>query len=423
MTNRATLKFKTGSLAGKSFSLGPGEYFFIGSGESCAVRITDDPTVEASHAAVFYDPAGKILFKDMGTKFGTFVNGKRITKSVALRAGDRVTVGQFSTFQNSWWNALQATRLTRFSNVRLHQSDDGAERTMNRSFVAKVLVALLVFLVGAGFLMEFKQREDVYIVFDDDQEDGGSLAQKQTRRSKDLGIFSGALSSKIFKEQPKKPARNRIEITPERQFIWDEIVAISRRFGDPPPTAMDPGFVREVERHIDRFTKHNAHQILLSRKAEYAPMIEKALIEKGLPPELGYIVWVESNYKLDAKSPVGALGLWQFMPETGAEYGLKIGGSKDERMDPEKSTAAAAGYFTSLLRMFGTERYLLAIASYNTGQNRVKRYQIASTVHKEHTSDFWQIRFALPKETAEYVPKVIAAMIIGRNPSRYSVSH
>ena len=111
------------------------------------------------------------------------------------------------------------------------------------------------------------------------------------------------------------------------------------------------------------------------------------------------------------------------MPETGTEYGLKVGGPQDERKDPDKATVAAADYFISLLRMFGTERYLLAIASYNSGQNRIKRFQIASTVHKEHSSDFWQIRFALPKETAEYVPKVIAAIIIGRNPARYSISH
>ncbi|MCX6126776.1 MAG: transglycosylase SLT domain-containing protein, partial [Proteobacteria bacterium] len=418
------LKFKTGPLAGKSYSLGPGEYFFIGSGENCAVRIVDDPEVEPSHAALFYDPNGRLLFKDMGTKAGSSINGKKISKSTPLSAGDRVTIGQFSTFQSSWWNALQATRLTRFSNIKM----GGPSLTDPRSPRQKTIQLALILAIAAGSgltaYQKFGQQDGLTIVLDGDSGDEASNSRGQrTPAGRDQGIFAGVLSSKLFRDKAKRPGKARIELTPERKFIWDEIVAISRRFGDPPPSAMDPGFVREVERHIDIFTKHNQHQVLLNRKHEFSAAIERTLVAKGLPPELGYIVWVESNYKVDAKSSVGALGLWQFMPETGAEYGLKIGGPLDERKDPDKATEAAADYFISLLRMFGTERYLLAIASYNSGQNRIKRFQIASTVHKEHSSDFWQIRFALPKETAEYVPKVIAAIIIGRNPARYSISH
>ena len=425
MSLRVTLKFKTGPLSGKSYSLGPGEYFFIGSSEKCAVRIPDDPMVEQSHAAVYYDPTGKILFKDMGTKSGTFINGKRIDKSVMLKAGDRVTIGQFSTFQSSWWNALQATRLTKFSGIRANAGSAKGTLTGNKTKTAVFAGLALTLLTGVAWVTNdwWSSRDTVVVLDDDDRVLENEHVADKAQKPKDRGIFSGALSAKLFGTKSKRPAKTSVEITPERQFIWDEIVAISRRFGDPPPSAMDPGFVREVELSIQRFTKHDQHKELLSRKAEYWPLIERTLISKGLPAELGYIVWVESNFKLDARSGVGALGLWQFMPETGAEYGLKIGGKNDERMDPTKSTAAAADYFASLLRMFGTERYLLAIASYNTGQNRVKRYQIASTVHKEHTSDFWQIRYRLPKETAEYVPRVIAAIIIGRNPGRYEVAH
>jgi len=126
---------------------------------------------------------------------------------------------------------------------------------------------------------------------------------------------------------------------------------------------------------------------------------------------------------MDAVSPVGAVGPWQFMPDTAREYDLRVSKSVDERKDLVKSTVAAAGYFSELLRIFGTERYLLAIASYNSGQNRVKRFQIAATVNKERTSDFWHLRYVLPKETAEYVPKFMAAIIIGRNPERWDVAH
>jgi len=420
LANRATIKFKSGSLAGRSFSLGPGEYFFIGSGEACAVRILDDPSVEPTHAAIFYDPSGMVMFKDMGTKSGTLLNGKRIKKPVLLRAGDRVTIGQFSTFQSSWWNALQATKMTKFSNIKLSPTSSRARSPYVHALIA---FAVCCVLLMSGWYLLWGSASNISVTFNDN---GGraETGRIDSFAFKDVGIKSGELSAKIFGQKVKRPGVKRIQMTPERRFIWDEIVAISKKFGDVPPSAMDPGFVKEVERHLAKFTARGGHQILLERKQKFNAMIEKTLMENGLPAELGYVVWVESNYVIDAKSPVGALGLWQFMPETGAEYGLRVGvGAKDQRLDPVLATRAAAGYFTSLLKMFGTERYLLAIASYNTGQNRVKRHQIATTVHKEHTSDFWQIRKALPEETAQYVPKVIAAMIIGRNPGRYSLSH
>jgi hypothetical protein len=419
MNRRATLKFTTGPLAGKTFSLGPGEYIFLGSGEQCAVRISDDPLIEQNHAAVFYEPSGKILIKDMGTKSGTSVNGKRLTKAMQLSAGDRVTIGQFCTFQSSWWNALQTTQLTRFSAIHgakpvttSSQHKDKKQKIIFTSLAVGILLGISWY--GSGQYID-KKGEVVFV-----DETSNEQASKDRARKSAPTSFTGSLSAKLFKEKSKKPARNKIEITPQRQFIWDEIVLISRRFGNPPPTAMDPGFILEVERQLERYTRHNHHMVLLKRKAEFTEMIEKTLLSKGLPIELGYIVWVESNYKVEAESPVGAAGLWQFMPETAREYGLRVGRGIDDRRDPQKSTVAAADYFTSLIRMFGSERYLLAIASYNTGQNRVKRFQIASTIHKEHSSDFWNIRLSLPKETYEYVPRVIAAIIIGRNPGRYN---
>lgn len=422
MNRRFTMKFKTGPMAGQSFSIGPGEYFFIGSGENCAIRIVDDPTVSPSHACVYYDPAGLIRFKDMGSQFGTSKNGKKINKSIVLKPGDRITLGQTSTFQSSWWNALQATRLTKFSMIKIPVP----EKIENPSWYGKAYVRVFgVLAVSILILIIFKlgfggerEREEIANVPSE-----GVKIREKTLRPKDAGILSGQFSAKLFNSKPKRAARVSFELTPERQFIWDEIVSISRRFGDPPPSAMDPGFVREVERHIKRFTKGDFHKVLLARKAEAWPTIEATLSSKGLPVELGYIVWVESNFQVDAVSPVGAAGPWQFMPETGKEYGLVIAGSRDDRLNLQKSSVAAAKYFSELLRIFGTERYMLAVASYNSGQNFVKRKQIAATVNKEKTSDFWQIRHALPKETAEYVPKFVAAVIIGRNPDRWNVAH
>jgi hypothetical protein len=420
MSRRFTIKFKTGPAAGQSHSIGPGEYLFLGGAETCAIRISDDPTISPTHACIFYDPMGVVRFKDMGSQFGTFKNGKKIAGPTVLKAGDRITLGQTTTFQSSWWNALQATRLTRFTMIKGPIADELAGVPFYKRKEARI--GLLSLILVSCFMFALRVKEP---------EKSPRLATNTAQASKvvekrgggDLGIFSGALSAKLFSSKPKRAAKPGVDITPERQFIWDEIVAISRRFGDPPPSAMDPGFVQEVERHIRRFTKGSYHKTMLNRKTQFWPTIEPILAAKGLPVELGYIVWIESSFQPDAISPVGAMGPWQFMPETAKEYGLKVGGPKDDRTDLAKATEAAADYFTGLLRMFGTERYLLAVASYNTGQNRVKRFQIASTVNKEKSSDFWHIRSRLPNETAEYVPKFMAAVIIGRNPERWDVAH
>jgi soluble lytic murein transglycosylase-like protein len=421
MSQRITLKFKSGPIAGQSFSIGPGEFSFIGSAESCSIRIVDDPTISPTHACIFHDPSGAVRFKDMGSQFGTFRNGKLIKTTVDLKPGDRITIGQTTTFQNSWWNALQATKLTKFSRFK---GAMGPETNSGRWFHKTGGRLGLVFgtlMLGIA-IMVFGQQDLVPAVGEKANVQAGRNAEK-TRRAQDLGIFSGSLSAKLFGTKPKRAAKASVEMSAESLFIWDEIVAISRRFGDPPPSAMDPGFVKEVERHLRRFTKGGYHKAMLARRDQFWPVIERGLAAKGLPVELGYIVWVESNFQLDVASPVGAMGPWQFMPETAKEYGLKVGGPHDERMDLAKSTQAAAEYFEGLLKMFGTERYLLAIASYNAGQYRVKRYQIASTVNKEKVVDFWHLRFLLPTETAEYVPKFLAAIIIGRNPERWDVGH
>jgi membrane-bound lytic murein transglycosylase D len=159
----------------------------------------------------------------------------------------------------------------------------------------------------------------------------------------------------------------------------------------------------------------------LRRRQQYIPAIESALKEQNLPLELGYLVWIESAYEIDALSSAGAKGLWQLMPATAREYGLRVdqGRRIDERVDPLKSSRAAASYLNLLLKMFGGQRYLLAIASYNTGQNRVQRFQIATTIRQSRAADFWHLVDQLPAETVDYVPKFLAAVIVARNPGRF----
>ena len=140
------------------------------------------------------------------------------------------------------------------------------------------------------------------------------------------------------------------------------------------------------------------------RLARLRPMMSRVFGEKGLPEWLLAVGLVESGYSTAARSPKGALGIWQFMPATARRFGLVVGADVDERTHPERSTRAAAAYLRSLYELFGDWR--LAIAAYNAGEARVAR-----AMRQTNARDFETLaaRGALPRETIEYVPRVLAA--------------
>ena len=157
----------------------------------------------------------------------------------------------------------------------------------------------------------------------------------------------------------------------------------------------------------------------LSRGARYLPMVQDVFRAEGLPLDLAYVPLIESAFKPSALSKARARGIWQFMRGTGLEMGLKHDWYIDERADAEKSTRAAAKYLKSLHRMFDGDWHL-ALASYNGGPGRVQR-----AMTRSGRKDFWALssnsRF-LPRETRDYVPLILAAMIIARNPAQYGMN-
>jgi membrane-bound lytic murein transglycosylase D len=153
----------------------------------------------------------------------------------------------------------------------------------------------------------------------------------------------------------------------------------------------------------------------LERGAQYMPMIQDTFRAEGLPLDLAYIPLIESAFKPTALSRAKAKGVWQFMKGTALEHGLRTNWFIDERSDPEKATAAAAKYLKTLHGMF--DDWHLALASYNGGPGRVQRAMKRSGI-----DDFWSLARSsrhLPRETREYVPMILAAMVIARNPTQY----
>jgi membrane-bound lytic murein transglycosylase D len=156
----------------------------------------------------------------------------------------------------------------------------------------------------------------------------------------------------------------------------------------------------------------------LSRGARFLPMIQDVFRAEGLPLDLAYVPLVESAFKPTALSRAKAKGIWQFMSGTALENGLKHDWYIDERAEPEKATRAAAKYLKTLYGMFGD--WHLALASYNGGPGRVQK-----AMKRSGRDDFWSLSASskyLPRETRDYVPLILAAMIIARNPAQYGMS-
>ncbi|MBI4553652.1 MAG: transglycosylase SLT domain-containing protein [Candidatus Latescibacteria bacterium] len=151
----------------------------------------------------------------------------------------------------------------------------------------------------------------------------------------------------------------------------------------------------------------------LNRANRYVPMMREIFEKEGVPGDLVYLSLIESGYHPRAYSRRNAAGLWQFIPTTGRERGLKRTTWVDERFDPEKATLAAARHFKQLYRMFGD--WQLVMAAHNGGPGLVQK-----VMKRKGTQDYWQMK--LPKETMKFVPLIMAAAIIAKDPSRYGFS-
>ena len=153
--------------------------------------------------------------------------------------------------------------------------------------------------------------------------------------------------------------------------------------------------------------------IWLARSGKYIPNMKKILHQRGMPTDLVYLAMIESGFNVKARSHAAAVGPWQFIKPTAKRYDLRVDSWVDERMDPKKSTEAAANYLSDLYAMFHS--WELAAAGYNCGEDRVQ-----NAIDKYQINDFWQIsEFTLPRETKNYVPKLMAALIIAKDPAKY----
>ncbi len=177
---------------------------------------------------------------------------------------------------------------------------------------------------------------------------------------------------------------------------------------------------KQVEAYLDIFQNKQKKTFSrwLTRSGKYIPMFQKELRDAGLPEDLAYLAMIESGFNQRAYSRAKAVGLWQFMRATGKEYNLRIDKYVDERRHAEKSTKAAVAFLSDLYAQFGD--WHLAVAGYNAGAGKIGR-----GLKRYKTDNFWDLaqhRY-LRLETKRYVPKLIAAILISKNPEQYGFSN
>lgn len=249
----------------------------------------------------------------------------------------------------------------------------------------------------------------------DEESDPVKLIELEER----LNSLSGSAEKTIetLGKSDKKKAR---EVAEKGDELDRDIRDILRKF-DAATYAVPPVFKERLKVHIDELLHASNLRYVYKRKQRYWPVISREFGALGLPEEMAYIAWAETQFDPKARSPVGAAGMWQFTAARAHDSGLRMDGTVDERYDPDKETHAAAQYLANLLAEYGSDSFMLAMASYNRGEAGVRRvlHHIAQEPggFRKEKRDFWHLYRLkkLPEETREYVPKVLAAAIVCRN--------
>lgn len=163
---------------------------------------------------------------------------------------------------------------------------------------------------------------------------------------------------------------------------------------------------RQAEKYVKKYLKDYSYtlEVVKKRSENYFPLLDSILTLQELPVELKYMAVVESNLKPVAKSKVGARGMWQLMPVTARNLGLKVKKSYDERINVSKSTVAASIFMKELYNEFGD--WLLVIAAYNAGSGSVRK-----AIRKSGSRNFWQLQNFLPLETRNHVKRYIGVHV------------
>lgn len=248
-----------------------------------------------------------------------------------------------------------------------------------------------------------------------------SAGDKNQPDSKQLGFLSQEFlpssTDELAAPPPETTQEDAVEVVnnPEIQqvFIKVEQAIANKSFGF--SFRLHP----MVQQYIGHYRRNGRQtmEIGLYRSGMFMRMARRIFREEGIPENIAWLGQVESAWKPTAKSWAAAAGLWQFIPGTGTRYGLRINGYLDERNSFEKATRASAQYLKFLANRYGGN-WELGMAAYNCGEGNVDR-----AIRRAGVADFWSAYPYLPRETRNYVPNILAVILIANNPIAYGFGH
>jgi hypothetical protein len=400
--------------------------------------VIDDARVSREHAR-FEESGGEHTVSDLGSRNGTRVNGRPIADSVALRDGDLVDLGSAVTLRYE----LVAAR-GRQSLVLAGAALGVLLVTLAIFFALRRDPALDEAVSAARAALEASERGDGARARDllndavtrlyragrlDDvprlhvREEGLRRIGAALGGGVDLvNVYRAALERSRARQVANAPPSARGPCRLDEVGAEDLSVCVRERAEQvlvglwQDPAKVPDSFYRSVQQQMLLLLRTNRAWVAasLARGEKLEPMLVSELVAAKVPPLLRYLAMIESGYNPRAQSGAGARGLWQFIPSTAQRYGLVVTGSVDDRLDPAKSTHAAARYLNDLAFEFGDEALLLAVASYNKGENGI-RGALRKLDDPRTERSYWVLaeRGLLPDETRDYVPRLIAAAVLG----------
>ena len=246
-----------------------------------------------------------------------------------------------------------------------------------------------------------------------------SSHHKQSAFQQSGGVATDSQDEEIASAEPEETAQEELEEL-NKPGAWEygvnKTYSLEKMGIDPSKYDFPITVNKQVLYYLELFQgkQRNYFSQWLARSSMYRPYIEAELKKAGLPLDLAFLAMIESGFNPSAYSPAKACGLWQFMEGTGHDFGLRIDPWVDERREPEKATKAAARYLSRLYSQFGD--WYLAVAAYNAGEGKID-----TAMKTYNAKDFWEVAVSegIFMETKRYVPKLIAAIIIARNPQKY----
>lgn len=403
-------------------------------GADVHVRGESADLVSALHAVIEREDDGGFRIVDQESTNGLFLNGSEI-RTARLAEGATIELGrggpkyrftlQAEDADSLFRHAAEASARVGETAANLGRAAVEAVRHPSRKLrralaAAGVAVALLLavgWMLGRRDQAEYRELNARLFEVEGRIEAGAQDLESLIAEAEELRQSIGEVEDRFW-------FRVTGSVRP-RSFVEREIEALLEEFGAE-RYAVPGEFVRDVESYIKKF--ETVDRPLMERAFTAASdrfeTMRDQFEEENLPPDLAYLVLVESSLLNDRRSGAGAAGLWQLRAATARDLGLRVDAEVDERHDPVKSTEAAAQYLKRMIIEFGSgSSVMLALAAYNVGPGRV-RSAVRRVSDPIQQRNFWYLYRArlLPSETREFVPRILAAMIIGRNPERYGFS-